>query len=363
MMMTDETPMIPAHQAQSPEALAQAVGVLRQGRLLVFPTETVYGLGADATQQDAVRRVFLAKGRPADHPLIVHLGYPDLAGDWAREIPPVAQVLMRTLWPGPLTVVLPRAAHVLPEVTGGQDTVALRVPAHPVALAVLRAFGGGVVAPSANRYGRVSPTQVRHVIKQQLPDVGLILDGGPCEVGLESTIVAFPDETTVDILRPGHLTPQDLRRVLLPVVPDVRITLRGVSAGAAVPALPSQPTPRVSGDRESHYAPSCQLVVWHLADAMAGGGGLLPHGVPVGILARTEAFAAHLTADGAAPVFTRVLGDAPVRWEQALFEVLHLADEVLGPSGLLCVEAPPEADPAWWAVGDRLRRAAAPRPV
>src|SRR5690606_38746458 len=149
-----------------------------------MPTETVYGLAADATNADAVREIFRVKGRPSSHPLIVHIGSADDLDVWARDVPPVARALAERFWPGPLTMVLPRAAHVLPEVTGGQDTVALRVPGHPVARALIDAFGGGLAAPSANRYGRISPTTA-DAVREELGDaVRIVLDGGPSQVGL-----------------------------------------------------------------------------------------------------------------------------------------------------------------------------------
>jgi L-threonylcarbamoyladenylate synthase len=191
--------------APTPEAIADAAARLAAGTLVAFPTETVYGLGADAGNAAAVRAIFAAKGRPADHPVIVHIGNVADLGHWARSVPAGARALAEAFWPGPLTLIVPRAAHVDDAVTGGQDNVGLRVPSHPVAQALLAAFaargGHGIAAPSANRFGRISPTTARHVADDLGGAVDTILDGGRCEVGIESTIVAFTGDTPL-LLRP-----------------------------------------------------------------------------------------------------------------------------------------------------------------
>ncbi|MDB5802170.1 MAG: sua5 [Rhodocyclales bacterium] len=226
----------------SPEDIARAAALLRAGELVALPTETVYGLGADASNPQAVAKIFAAKGRPADHPLIVHLADADSMIHWAREIPKEAIAIARAFWPGPLTLILKKEADVSDIVTGGQDTVGLRVPDHPVALALLRAFssdGGGIAAPSANRFGRISPTTAQHVADDLGDAVGMILDGGACQVGIESTILDLSRGEPV-ILRPGMI---------------------GADAIAAVigrrPRLPQQTddAPRVSGALAAHYAP------------------------------------------------------------------------------------------------------------
>ena len=186
-------------------SVEQAAAVLRRGGLVAFPTETVYGLGADAESPDAVARIFAAKGRPANHPVIVHIGHADLLEHWAADIPPSAWLLAKHFWPGPLTLILKRNARVLDAVTGGQDTVGLRMPDHPVALALLSAFGGGVAAPSANRYGRISPTTALHVRDELGEAVDCILDGGPCRVGIESTILDLSGAHP-QLLRPGAIS-------------------------------------------------------------------------------------------------------------------------------------------------------------
>jgi L-threonylcarbamoyladenylate synthase len=227
--------------------IERAASLLRAGELVAFPTETVYGLGADAHNPAAVAKIFAAKGRPADHPLIVHL--PDISHleNWARDIPETAHVLAKAFWPGPLTLILKRQPDVPDAVTGGQDTVGLRVPNHPLALELLHAFNGGIAAPSANRFGRISPTTAEHVREDLGDAVSLILDGGPCSVGIESTIVDLSRSRTI-VLRPGMLSAIDIGRVL-----------GRVPLSADDPLAP--PTVRVSGTLEAHYAPRTPLVL------------------------------------------------------------------------------------------------------
>jgi len=227
-------PVLPADD----DAIARAAAVLQAGGLVAFPTETVYGLGAIATSAPAVTRVFQAKGRPADHPLIVHVPGPADLAAVSPEASTVAHQLAERFWPGPLTVVVPRGELIVPETCGGLDTVAVRAPAHPVAQRLLAATGLPVAAPSANRFGRVSPTTAAHVAADLGEMVDLILDGGPCAVGVESTIV---DCTTADvaILRTGGVTADELAAAL------------GRPIGGATPA-----SPRVSGSLASHYAPA-----------------------------------------------------------------------------------------------------------
>ena len=197
---------------------ARAVELLQAGELVAFPTETVYGLGADAANPEAVAKIFAAKGRPADHPLIVHLAGHDAVDHWAEQVPAVAWELMETFWPGPLTLILKKQSWVPDAVTGGQDTVGLRVPGHPVALELLRRFAAvtgehaGIAAPSANRFGRISPTTAAHVLEELGDRTSLILDGGPCKVGIESTIVDCSRDEPA-ILRPGHILPDHLAAV------------------------------------------------------------------------------------------------------------------------------------------------------
>jgi len=220
----------------------RALSVLHAGGLVAVPTETVYGLAADASNSDAVRRVFAVKGRPADHPLIVHVGAAAQLGDWAASIPRAAEVLADACWPGPLTLLVPRSATVLDLVTGGRTSVGVRVPAHPLTLELLARFGGGLAAPSANRFGRVSPTTADHVRADLGDDVDFVLDGGPCPVGVESTIV----DCTVDppqVLRPGGISSEEIESLL-------EMTL----------GAPDGPS-RAPGMLESHYAPRCRVVL------------------------------------------------------------------------------------------------------
>jgi L-threonylcarbamoyladenylate synthase len=217
-----------------------AVAVLRRGGLIGFPTETVYGLGADASNEAAVHRVFSVKGRPVDHPLIVHVASADALAHWAAAVPETAARLAEAFWPGPLTLLVPRASHVLDVVTGGRSTVGVRVPSHPIAQDVLRHFGGGIAAPSANRFGRVSPTTALHVRRDLGDDVDLVLDGGESAVGLESTIVDCSGEVPM-ILRPGAITAE-----MLSVVVDLQ--------EASGPS-------RAPGMLASHYAPRCHVLL------------------------------------------------------------------------------------------------------
>jgi L-threonylcarbamoyladenylate synthase len=225
-------------------AIARAADLLCAGELVAFPTETVYGLGGDARNVHAVRRIFAAKGRPAEHPVIVHLADASHLTRWARDVTPAARALAKAFWPGPLTLILPRASGVDDSITGGQDSVGLRVPSHPVARSLLREFvargGDGVAAPSANRFGHVSPTTAGHVHADLGDEVALILDGGPSSVGIESTIVAFVRGRAI-VLRPGGIAVGALTRVL-----------------GAPPQVTDSEAPRASGTLASHYATRTQ---------------------------------------------------------------------------------------------------------
>jgi L-threonylcarbamoyladenylate synthase len=220
----------------TPETIGRAADLLRAGKLIAFPTETVYGLGGDATDDRAVARIYAAKGRPRFNPLIVHV--PDLpAAEAIAEFSARARDLARRFWPGPLTLVLRRAAGVADQLTGGQDTIGLRIPGHPIALELLRVFGGGIAAPSANKFGRISPTTAEHVRNDLGEEVDLILDGGPCEIGIESTIVDLSRDRPV-LLRPGRVSTEDIAAAL-----------------GATPEPRDRNAPRAPGALESHYAP------------------------------------------------------------------------------------------------------------
>ncbi|QKM65369.1 threonylcarbamoyl-AMP synthase [Polynucleobacter tropicus] len=249
----------------SPQSLVinEAAQALRDGRLVAFPTETVYGLGADASNPSSVQKVFTTKGRPSNHPLIVHVAAPERLGHeqldwvsvlapWARDIPEDALKLMNAFWPGPLTLVFKKDKHVLNEITGGQDTVAIRSPAHPIAQELLRQFQGGVVAPSANRFGKVSPTSAADVRNEFEGDTDLlVIDGGDCEVGIESTIVDVSSGDRVALLRPGVITPKEML---------AKTGVRVYRLGEAIdPNAHFESLPRVSGGLKAHYAPTTPL--------------------------------------------------------------------------------------------------------
>ena len=316
--------------APTPEAIASAVDHLRGGRLVAFPTETVYGLGADADNPDAVRRIFAAKGRPADHPVIVHLYDTSQLARWARTAPEGALKLAAAFWPGPLTLILPRAPGVSDIVTGGQDSVGLRVPAHPVARELLRAFGGGIAAPSANRFGRISPTSARHVADDLGDAAAQILDGGACPIGIESTIVAFIDDVPL-LLRPGGTDARDLSRVLGHALRE---------AGNAAPRAP--------GTLASHYAPRtpASLVA---ADALrAEIEQLGARDEIVAVLAHTVARPSDL-----AGIWLRAPAEAAA-YAHDLYANLRTLDAAN--ADVILIERVPDDD-GWLAVRDRLIRA------
>ncbi|MCA2981626.1 MAG: threonylcarbamoyl-AMP synthase [Myxococcaceae bacterium] len=312
----------------------EAVSALRRGGLVGLPTETVYGLGADASNELAVRRIFAVKGRPSRHPLIVHVACADDARRLAAAWPDEAGVLARAFWPGPLTLVVTRASAVSDAVTGGQDTVGLRVPDHPLALELLSTFGGGVAAPSANRFGRVSPTTAQHVRDELGADVDVVLDGGPCRVGVESTIVDL-SRGAPRVLRPGGVPREALEAAL----------------GAPVPVVTTATDVRAPGLLASHYAPRAGLSLVS-AEALAGEAGRrLRDGATVAALVP----AASPTPAGV--VRFEVAGD-DAAYARALYATLREVD-ARGLDVVLAV--PPPATGVGLAVVDRLRRASAPR--
>ncbi len=327
--------------AQQPEAIGRAAQRLVEGGLVGLPTETVYGLAADADNASAVRRVFEAKGRPAEHPLIVHVAAesPRSAIErYAREVPAFAERLIAAGWPGPLTLILPRRAEAAAVAAGGQDSVGLRCPSHPVAQAVLRAAAArgvhGVAAPSANRFGRVSPTTAGHVMDEFAAlgeDELLVLDGGACPVGIESTIVDCTRGHPV-LLRPGVLTPARLEAI-------AGEPLRAADGGA----------PRASGTLESHYAPRAKV---RLMDAKQ----LRAAFQVLGSDAKHIALYARSPIDTARGAPRRRMPDHAEAAAQELFAVLRELDAT--GVRLIWVETPPDG-PEWDGVRDRLRRAAA----
>jgi L-threonylcarbamoyladenylate synthase len=317
------------------DAVDDAVRILRQGGLVAFPTETVYGLGADAANPDALRRLYAVKGRPRSHPVIVHLAVasPAALAPWTPAFTPTARVLADACWPGPLTLVVRRAVGVPAEVTGGSDTVAIRVPDQLVAQQLLTQFGGGVAAPSANRFGRVSPTTAAHVRADLDTDVDLILDGGPCRVGLESTVVDCSDHDPL-ILREGALAREELEAILGHPVP-----LRTDGSRAA------------PGTLDSHYAPRTRVVLMTDHEIGSHAARLVADGQRVGVLSQ------HPTAD--LPGSVEVL-DVPANIDElahGLYALLRDADD----RHLDVVLAvPPAPVGIGAAVADRLTRAAGP---
>ncbi|MEJ2174634.1 MAG: L-threonylcarbamoyladenylate synthase [bacterium] len=310
----------------SPE-VRRAAEILARGGLVAFPTETVYGLGADASSAEAMARLYAVKRRPADHPVIVHFASAEPAFAWAREVPAAARKLAAAFWPGPLTLILKRSARAADYVTGGQDSVGLRVPGHPLAHALLNAFGGGIAAPSANRFGRISPTTAAHVRADLDDDVDCVLEGGASEIGIESTIIDLSAGRAV-LLRPGAID----RAALEAVLGEPVLVQTAVGAG-----------PRHPGGLERHYAPRTpvRLVAPHALDReIAQRGGAL------GVLAFSR-------PDARVRVWRRMPREAKA-YAQTLYAVLRELDAA-GCDGLL-IETPP-ASPEWAAVNDRLRRA------
>jgi L-threonylcarbamoyladenylate synthase len=304
------------------------VETLRAGALVAFPTETVYGLGANAADPAAVARIFELKGRPADHPVIVHLDNPRYLHRWVASMPPVAEELAARFWPGPLTLILPKAEDVNAVVTGGQDSIGIRIPSHPMAQQLLTAFGGGIAAPSANRYGRLSPTRPEHVREEFGDAVGVVLDGGESPIGLESTIVSCLDNTA-RLLRPGFITRSQLEKAIGPLV----------IGGDA---------PRAPGDRLIHYAPLTPLEIVAPDDIEARASELAAGEDKVGVLAMRPPLNAqrHMTWINA--------GKKADTYAHNLYNHLRTLDRV-GCVRIL-VQAPPD-DERWTAIIDRLQRA------
>jgi L-threonylcarbamoyladenylate synthase len=312
--------------------IERAIAVLRAGGLVAFPTETVYGLGADAANPQAVGKIFQAKGRPSTHPVIVHLAEAVQLANWAREIPGGAHRLAKKFWPGPLTIILKRARGVSDVVTGGQDTVALRVPSHPVAQQLIAGFGGGVAAPSANRHGRVSATTAEHVRREFGAAVDCVLDGGEAQVGIESAIVDLSGATPA-LLRPGWITAAEIEKALKTPL-----------------AAPAADAPRAPGTLAAHYAPRTPLMLVEgdlLAELAA-------------TLARQGKKVAALAFPAARPLSAGVSWTVAPRdaagYAHALYASLRALDDA-GCDAIL-VERPPR-EAAWAAINDRLVRAAA----
>ncbi len=319
----------------SDQEIEKAAEILRAGGLVAFPTETVYGLGADASNPAAVKKIFAAKGRPADHPVIVHIADMSELKHWALEVPRAAWLLAEKFWPGPLTMVLKRSAQVSDLISGGQNTIGLRVPGHPVAQKLLKAFGGGIAAPSANKFGRLSPTTATHVREELGNAVEIVLDGGPCDVGIESTIVDLTREPPV-ILRPGRVSAQQIADALL------------VPLGE-----PAVDRPRVPGSLASHYAPRTPLKIV-LPDEIESY--VRPQVVPppVAVLARRG------RPPNSKVALWQVAPETPEEYARLFYGTLRRLDDAN--CRLIVVEALPPL-PEWTAVRDRLERAATPEPA
>jgi L-threonylcarbamoyladenylate synthase len=316
------------------EDIFNAARILEEGGLVAFPTETVYGLGADAENPQAVASIYAAKGRPQDHPVIVHLAPDADLAYWATDIPPQAHALIAAFWPGPLTLILKRASNIPDAVSGGQDTIGLRCPSHPVAIKLLRAFKrgvGGIAAPSANKFGHVSPTTAAHVIDEFGDSISLVLDGGQSRVGIESTILDLSRLATHGpvLLRPGHISPEAIAAVI-----DM------------VPAAPDEAAPRASGTLESHYAPHTPVAMQEKELLLVTLGQLRAAGRKVALIHYSELPLGFSNAR---------LPQAPDGFAYSLYASLRAMDQV--GADVILVEAPPQGG-AWAGVNDRLRRAA-----
>jgi L-threonylcarbamoyladenylate synthase len=317
-------------------AIRDAAHRLERGELVAFPTETVYGLGADAENPCAVSYIYEAKGRPSNHPVIVHIAPEADLGYWVRSVPDDARKLIAAFWPGPLTLIFKRAANIPATVSGGQDSIGIRCPSHPVAQALLRTFRqgkGGIAAPSANKFGHVSPTTAQHVRDEFGADrnglVRCILDGGQSEVGIESTIIDVSRGRAV-LLRPGHISAERIADVL-----------------GSMPSMPDAEAPRASGTLESHYAPRTPVVLIDSAQLEANLRALRAN-------RRRAALMHYQPVDF--PVAAKCLLPAEAcLYAHGLYAALRQLDQAA--ADVIVVETPP-SDPAWNGVNDRLRRAA-----
>ena len=315
--------------------IEQAAAHIRAGELVAFPTETVYGLGADASSDTAVAKIFAAKGRPSDHPLIVHIASSKQVGDYASNVPPFAERLMKAFWPGPLTIILPRKPGVAAAAAGGQNSIGLRCPAHPLALEFLKACNTGVAGPSANKFGRVSPTTAQHVARE-FGDALMVLDGGPCTVGIESSIVDCTRSVPV-LLRPGVLTREQL------------------GAACGQPVLSAEEAaddhaPRAPGTLESHYAPNAKVRLMSASAIQTALDLLGAEAAHIAVYARS------IVRIKSSKVLYRRMPDDAMATANQVFAVLRDFD-AQGVK-LIWIEPVPEAA-EWDGVRDRLTRAAA----
>jgi len=320
-------------QEPSASIINTAAELLRNGGLVAFPTETVYGLGANACDPVAVRRIFAAKGRPTDHPLIVHLHSPENLDFWAKDMTESGWRLAQHFWPGPLTLILKRRNAPL-TVTGGQETVGIRIPDHPVALALLKAFDGGIAAPSANRFGKVSPTRAKHVRAELGDRVDLILEGGPCRVGVESTILSLVNDRP-RLLRPGSISLSALQQVL----------------GTEIITPASVGDIRAPGLLKSHYTPETRFEVHPIDDLKRRSDELAGCGIRTAVMFIGAEHREQPENPALTPCF---MPDIPAEYARKLYAVLRLLDRA--EFGVLLAESPPDTE-AWQAVNDRLKRA------
>ena len=319
------------------EQIAMAVRILHKGGTVAFPTETVYGLGADVTSLVAINKIYNIKQRPIDHPLIVHIGNISHLQFWAQNIPESAWKLARHFWPGPLTLILPRSRHIPDSVTGGQDTVGLRIPAHPVAQALLNALGPekALAAPSANRFGRISPTTAAHVYEELGTEVDMILDGGACEVGLESTIISFCDQSP-KILRPGGIALSALESILNAPV---------------ILAHNQNQTVRTPGSLPAHYAPTTPLKLCPANQIGQSALAFAAQGLKILVITWSSIGKTEIPHDSIRHF--SMPGD-PILYGQQLYAKLRQFDHEA--FDYMLIETPPD-HPSWMAITDRLQRA------
>lgn len=332
--------------------IKQAVQLLKEGQLVAFPTETVYGLGADASNEEALKKLFQTKGRPENHPVIVHIASQEQLAHWAEPCRD-AFLLARRFWPGPLTLILPKAPHVSPLVTGGQNSIGIRVPRHAVALELLEAFAGGIAAPSANKFGRLSPTSKDAVEENFGSELGLVLDGGNCQVGIESTILSLLEPEQPVILRPGMVHKEALEEVLGKSVAMAAPGRSNTIGSVVKEAIVGEPEAelRAPGTLLSHYAPLTPLLVVAEEAVSEQLNALIAEGKTVGLLARVNSRLSHLAGP---KLVHRLIEAEPDGYAANLYQVLRDLDK-LGLDFILVV-APP-AEKHWEGICDRLSRA------
>ena len=319
--------------------IERAVQQLKSGKLVIFPTETVYGLGADASNPDALRLLYATKGRPADHPVIAHFADVETLALWSSRFDERARKLAEMFWPGPMTLVLPKARHVSPLVTGGQDSVGLRIPNHPVALDLLRFFGGGVAGPSANRFGKLSPTSHRAASTSlEINSEVMLLDGGDCDVGIESTIISLLHPEKVSILRPGMIAASAIQACL-----SMDLDLENKTANVRAPGL-----------LKSHYAPEAGVLTLAKNDLLQQLQVLLVKGQKAGLIVFRSWQNDVRLISGNKVIEAIFLPQDPIIWGHELYAALRTLDEAR--CDLILVSELPDND-LWAGPADRLRRA------